>query len=157
MMPIGNPRPSMTVQTSDMTSPRSFDPTDHARHDPALIAALADRDAADALRPAELDVARAQLDGCVDCSTLHRDLVDLMAGLQRASTPTRPRDFRLTAADAARLQPRGLRAFLRSIGSARDNLTRPLAIGLTTLGLVGVLVGTVPGCAAAQWRRRHGW
>lgn len=128
-----------------MTSPRSFDPTDHARHDPALIAALADRDATDALRPVELDQARVQLERCADCAALRRDLVDLMAGLQLASTPARPRDFRLTAADAARLQPRGLRAFLRTIGSARDNLTRPLAIGLTTLGLVGVLVGTVPG------------
>lgn len=127
-----------------MTSPRPFD-LDHARHDPALIAALADRDAADALRPVELDLARAQLERCAHCAALHRDLVDLLAGLQLASTPSRPRDFRLTAADAARLQPRGLRGFLRTIGSARDGLTRPLAIGLTTLGLVGVLVGTVPG------------
>ncbi len=128
-----------------MTADRPFDPSDHARHDPALIAALADRDGTEALRPVELERARVQLDGCATCAALHRDLLDLMSGLQTASTPVRPRDFRITADDAARLQPSGLRAFLRTIGSARDNLTRPLAIGLTTLGLVGVLVGTVPG------------
>ena len=47
--------------------------------------------------------------------------------------------------DAGRAFERGLRRLLRSIGSARDTVTRPLAIGLTTFGLVGVLVGTVPG------------
>lgn len=128
-----------------MTAPRPTDPTAHTRHDLALIAALADRDTAEALDPAELATARAQLQHCAECATLHRDLLDLMVGLQVATTPARPRDFRLTEADAERLQPRGLRGFLRSIGSARDNVTRPLAIGLTTLGLVGVLVGTVPG------------
>jgi hypothetical protein len=128
-----------------MTATRPIDPTAHTRHDPALIAALADRDATAALGPAELATARDQLQHCAECAALHRDLLDLMVGLQVASTPTRPRDFRLTTADAERLQPRGLRRLLRSIGSARDTVTRPLAIGLTTLGLVGVLAGTVPG------------
>jgi hypothetical protein len=128
-----------------MTSPRSTDPASHADHDLALIAALTDRDAADALAPTELDLARARLERCAECAAVHRDLLALTVGLQSAATPSRPRDFRLTPADAARLQPGGLRRFLRSIGSARDGVTRPLAIGLTTLGLVGVLVGTVPG------------
>ncbi|MGK2849830.1 MAG: hypothetical protein ACSLFN_02815, partial [Candidatus Limnocylindrales bacterium] len=38
-----------------------------------------------------------------------------------------------------------LTRWLRRIGSSRDTLTRPLAIGFTTLGLAGLLVATVPG------------
>lgn len=128
-----------------MTAPRPTDPAAHAAHDLVLIAALADRETSEALRPEELLVARAQLDDCLDCAAAHRDLLDLMAGMRASVAPSRPRDFRLTADDAARLQPRGIRGFLRTIGSARDGLSRPLAIGLTTLGLVGVLVGSVPG------------
>jgi hypothetical protein len=128
-----------------MTASRPTDPTAHAAHDLILIAALADRDTADALRAEELRTARAQLDGCADCAAAHRDLLDLMAGMRASVAPSRPRDFRLTADDAARLQPGGIRGFLRTIGSARDHLSRPLAVGLTTLGLVAVLVGNVPG------------
>ena len=35
-------------------------------------------------------------------------------------TPSRPRDFQLTSADARHLRPRGLRAILAAIGSSRD-------------------------------------
>ncbi len=34
---------------------------------------------------------------------------------------------------------------MRWIGSPRDSFSRPLAIGLTTMGLAGLLVATVPG------------
>ena len=57
----------------------------------------------------------------------------------------RTRDFRITAADAARLRPRGWRGLLDAIGGARASFSRPLAAGLTTLGLVGLLVTTIPG------------
>jgi hypothetical protein len=130
---------------SDMPASRPTATASHAAHDLALMAALQDRDSAAALRPAELEMARAQLDACAECAALHHDLGQLVGGLRTSITPSRPRDFRLTAADAKRLQPGGLRGFLRTIGSARDGLSRPLAIGLTTLGLVGVLVGTIPG------------
>jgi len=130
---------------SDMPASRPTDTASHAAHDLALIAALQDRDSTAALPPAELQMARAQLDACAECAALHHDLGQLMGDLRTSMTPSRPRDFRLTAADAKRLQPGGLRGFLRTIGSAKDGLSRPLAIGLTTLGLVGVLVGTIPG------------
>jgi hypothetical protein len=128
-----------------MTAPRPTDTTAHSAHDLTLISSLADRDAAEAFRAEELTAARAQLDGCSECAAAHRDLLDLMAGMRSSAAPSRPRDFRLTPDDAARLQPGGIRGFLRTIGSARDGLTRPLAVGLTTLGLVAVLVGSVPG------------
>ncbi|MFP5344010.1 MAG: hypothetical protein ACLGIJ_13990 [Candidatus Limnocylindria bacterium] len=127
-----------------MTATPRIDPS-HAAHDAALVAAFADRDAAEALSPSELVVATRLVADCEACAALHADLLILAAGLRTAATPRRTRDFRLTPADAARLQPGGWRRILATIGSARDGVTRPLAVGLTTLGLIGVLVGTVPG------------
>lgn len=131
-------------QTNEMTATPRIDPS-HAAHDAAVVAAFADRDAADALSPSELAVATRLVADCEACAALHADLLVLAAGLRTSGTPRRTRDFRLTPADAARLQPGGWRRFLATIGSARDSVTRPLALGLTTLGLIGVLVGTVPG------------
>jgi hypothetical protein len=89
-------------------------------------------------------LAAALVAACTECARLHADLVALAAALPVAATPRRPRDFTLTAADAERLRRRGPRAWLRRIGSSRDTITRPLALGLTTLGLAGLLVATVP-------------
>jgi hypothetical protein len=108
---------------------------DHATHDPLLVAEAADRGRS--IPP--------ELAACPACTALHADLVALAAALPSSAIPTRPRDFTLTPADAARLRPRGWRRLLGAIGSSRDAVTRPLAIGLTTLGLAGLLVATVPG------------
>src|SRR3989337_3058595 len=40
--------------------------------------------------------------------------------------------------------PRGVHRLLKAIGSARDGVTFPLALGLTTMGIAGLLVATVP-------------
>ena len=112
----------------------------HPRHDPLLIAATLDRG-----RGARPSLAQALLGTCLECARLHADLLALALALPSAATTARPRDFSLTAADAARLRPRGLRRWLGLIGTSRDTLTRPLAIGFTTLGLAGLLVATVPG------------
>ena len=61
-----------------------------------------------------------------------------------AWTPRRPRDLLLTTGDVARLRPTPWRRLLGSIGSPRDAVTRPLAIGFTALGLVGLLLTSVP-------------
>lgn len=119
-----------------MTDPRRpAAPTDHAAHDLLLVAEAADRGG-------RLPASQAD---CPDCLALHADLVSLARALPTAATPARPRDFTLTPVDAARLRPAGWRRFLAAIGSSRDVVTRPLAIGLTTLGLAGLLVATVPG------------
>ena len=112
----------------------------HPRHDRILIAAAVDRD-----RGARPPRVRALLATCLECARLYADLLALALALPSAATTARPRDFTLTAADAARLRPRGLRRWLGLIGTSRDTLTRPLAIGFTTLGLAGLLVATVPG------------
>lgn len=128
-----------------MTDPRlpSIAP-DHARHDRLLVAALADR-GTDALTPRERAQAEAQLAACRECAALHADLVMLTAAVPSAAIPTRPRDFTLTPADVERLRPRGLRRLIGLIGSSSDVFTRPLALGLTTLGIVGLLVASMPG------------
>jgi hypothetical protein len=114
----------------------------HAAHDLTIIAALAARtpDSSEV----QAGTAREQLATCAACTDLLADLVALQVVLPTTSTPSRPRDFSLTSADAARLRGDGWRRILGFFGSARDNISRPLAIGFTTLGLAGLLVAALP-------------
>lgn len=126
----------------------SHDP--HDAHDPILVAALAAGDLAGTDRDLALDRTRT----CADCRTLHDDLVALARATASAAPPiaTRPRDFRLTPADAARLRPMGWRRLVAAFSAPRLTVARPLGIGLTTLGLAGLLIGNVqlaPGGSAA--------
>ena len=122
--------------TGDMTPSRSR----HSAHDRLLIANLVDRSVS------ESDRARGeeQMVACHDCTRLYADLVALSAATRELPVPQRPRDFTLTTADAERLRVRGWRRLLAAIGSSRDVFSRPLALGLTTLGLAGLLVATIP-------------
>lgn len=125
------------------TNPSTPPSSDHATHDAGLVASLVARPLD--LEPAESAAARASVERCADCRALHDDLVALAATLPTTATPARPRDFTLTPADAARARPMGWRRLLRSFGSARDSISRPLAMGLTTMGIIGMLVASVPG------------
>jgi hypothetical protein len=125
-----------------MSEPTKPGTSPHASHDPALVAALAAR-VPGLTETQDADV-RAQIAACADCADLLADLVALQTILPATSTPARPRDFRLTTEDAARLRASGWRRVLGFFGSARDNVTQPLAVGLTTLGLAGLLVATLP-------------
>jgi hypothetical protein len=118
----------------------------HAAHDLTLIAALAAR--TPDLSEGQSGAAREQLAACGACTDLLADLVALQTALPTTSTPARPRDFSLTSADAARLRGGGWRRFLGFFGSARDNISRPLAIGFTTLGIAGLLVAALPSMSA---------
>jgi hypothetical protein len=108
--------------------------TRHARHDPLRVAEAVDRGGR--LAPV--------LQFCDPCGQLYADLISLTTAIAQAALPARPRDFTLRAADARRLRPAGLRAWWQSLGSARDAVTRPLAIGFTTLGLAGLLLTAAP-------------
>lgn len=120
-----------------MTDPKT---TAHAAHDRILVASLADH----SLAPAERAAAEALVAICTDCAALHTDLIALRAATRAMPAPSRPRDFALSSQDASRLRSGGWRRFLTTLGSPRDALSRPLAVGLTTLGLAGLLVATVP-------------
>jgi len=109
---------------------------EHPQHDPLLIAAAAD----DRLEPVDHGRVTTWLATCSTCATLRDDLVAIATANRELWTPARVRDFRLTDAEAQRLRRRDWRGFLRWIGSSGDSVTRPLAAGLTTLGLVGLLV-----------------
>ena len=114
--------------------------TRHAAHDRLLIANFVDR----AVDEAERARAEELLAACRDCEQLYDDLVALSAATRAMAVPARPRDFTLTAADADRLRIRGWRRVLSAIGSSRDAFSRPLALGLTTLGIAGLMVATIP-------------
>jgi hypothetical protein len=114
---------------------------DHDRHDRFLVAALAAGDLeAQALTDAEELVA-----SCSDCAELLADLRSIAAAT--AALPLLPRstDFRLSPETAERLGARGWRGFLVQLADSRFGFSRPLAVGLTTLGLVGVIAGSIPG------------
>ena len=106
----------------------------HAAHDPVDVAAALDRGA----------VIAPMLERCLRCAALYADLVTLAVALPSIGTPARPRDFTLSAADARRLGRRGWRGWWSAVGSARDTVTRPLAVGLTTLGIAGLVLTAGP-------------
>ncbi len=112
----------------------------HSTHDLTLIASLTDH----SLAPSERAAAESLVASCSGCADLHADLVTLVAATRAMPTPPRPADYSLTPADAARLRGTWWRRMVRAIGSSRDSLSRPLAIGLSTLGLVGILVASGP-------------
>jgi hypothetical protein len=115
--------------------------SDHARHDLLAVAALADRDATgeEAVR------AQAQVDACTECATLHAELVGLASATRQVPAIERPRDFQLRPEDAKRLRSNRFRRLFGSFGTARDGFSRPLAMGLTTLGIAGLMLGILPG------------
>jgi hypothetical protein len=136
LQPSGEPVPANARLSHDMPNSRSR----HEAHDRLLIANLVDR----AVDEAERARAEELLAACRECEQLFDDLVALSAATRAMSVPKRPRDFVLAAADADRLRVRGWRRLLGAIGSSRDAFSRPLALGLTTLGLAGLMVATVP-------------
>ena len=138
----GEPARATARLTGEMTQL----PTAHATHDELLIASLLDRSPGDPDR----ERAEALVATCDDCAALNRDLVALSAATRALPTPTRPREFTLSADDAERLRPKGWRRLIVGFGSSRDLFSRPLAIGLTTLGLAGLLVATIPGVLSGQ-------
>jgi len=106
----------------------------HAGHDLLRVAEAVDRAAPRA----------SVLDFCGPCSALFADLVALTSALPLAALPARSREFTLTTDDARRLRPGGWRAWWSILGSARDVVSRPLAISFTTLGLAGLLLTAAP-------------
>jgi len=119
-----------------MTPPRN---PDHPRHDPHLVAAGAAGDLADSR---ERTAFEALLRDCADCAVLATDLGHLRAAVH--SLPPRPlpagRDFRLDAAQAARLRRRGwLRGLLGPLAGARVDL-RPVGGALAALGAAGLIL-----------------
>jgi len=109
-------------------------------HDETLVARLA----ADDVSGAEAASAAHLVADCPACAELHADLRSIIAATATLPAPRRTRDFRLTEADAARLQRTGWRRLLGRFGDPRLAFTRPLATGLVTLGIAGLLLSAAP-------------
>jgi len=113
---------------------------DHANHELALIAGHAAGD----LAVSEHARADALLQSCTACADLRRDLIAISAATRALPmAAVAPRDFRLDAAQAARLR-RGswLRTLLQPFGAAKSGV-RPMAAALTSLGLAGLFVAMI--------------
>jgi anti-sigma factor RsiW len=134
----GEPGASTPRLTGEMTATNTA--SVHASHDTMLVASLADH----SLAATEREAAEALIASCGLCAALHVDLLALRAATRAMPTPTRPRDYTLTPDDAAHLHPSGWRRLVAAFGTSRDAFSRPLAVGLTTLGLAGLLVATGP-------------
>ncbi len=87
------------------------------------------------------DLARAEavLAACAGCAALRDDLAAIRGAMTSLPVPVRRRDYRLTEADAARLRPSGWRRLVGWL-AAPGSTVRPLATGLATLGVVGLLL-----------------
>lgn len=81
---------------------------------------------------------------CPACTALFTDLETLRLAVRELPVSPRTRDFRLTEADAAHLQPTGWRRFVGWLVAPRSSV-RPLATGLATLGLAGLMLTSIPG------------
>jgi hypothetical protein len=126
----------------------------HALHDEELVAAYAAGDVEDA---ADQERARSLVERCATCGDIHRDVALIRtatrasgSAAERAATTSAPRDFRLTAEDAAGLRPGSpIARVARRLGwRARLDLGiaafgRPVGAALATFGVVGVLVGSL--------------
>jgi len=110
-------------------------PAAQADEHATLIVAL---DAGDLAGP---DLARAeQLSAsCDGCAALLADLAVIRDAMGALPVPARRRDYRLSAEDAARLRPSAWRRVLAWLSSPGSGI-RPLATGLATLGVVGLLL-----------------
>jgi hypothetical protein len=121
--------------------PAPHTPAAEAQDHAMLIVAL---DAGD-LAGAELVAAESLSASCTGCAALLRDLAAIRGAMTTLPVPARRRDYRLTAEDAARLRPSGWRRLLEWL-AAPGSTVRPLATGLATLGVAGLLLtASLPG------------
>lgn len=108
------------------------DAASHGRHDRFGIA--------DALAGGALP---STVETCPSCGALHRDLLSIQTAIRHAWTPRRPRDLRLVRGDLARGRDSLRKRLISGIGSSRDAVTRPLSVGLVSLGIAGLVLANV--------------
>jgi hypothetical protein len=113
----------------------------HEGHDPHLIAAHVAGD----LTGPDRAAAATLLSGCAACAALHDDLRAIARATRELPAHSRPRDFRLTPEVAERLRRGGWRRLLHALGGPSFAFVRPMGAALTTLGLAGLLLASLPG------------
>ena len=125
-----------------MTTGRTPIGAEHARHDLALVAGLASPDSRDSLDAPTREAAEQLVAGCSECRALAHDLRALASSTRDdLPAPRRPRDFRLSAADAQRLRGSRLERLLAALASPSTRLLQPFAAAALSIGLVMVTLG----------------
>jgi hypothetical protein len=115
-------------------------PASHSEHDLLLIAAFSAGD----LGAGDREGAALLASTCADCALLEADLRAIATATAALPKPVRRRDFTLGPEDAARLRGLGWRGFVRTLAGPRSAALKPLATGLTTLGIAGLLLAALP-------------
>jgi hypothetical protein len=129
----------------DSAVSRSNDPSrsseaSHSSHDLVEVAALAAGD----LEGTERTAIEAIVASCSSCRLLFDDLRSIAQATAALPAVPRSRDFRLSVEDAARLRPAGWRRVLAALSGARLAIPRSVAIGLTTIGVAGLVFSAIP-------------
>lgn len=115
-------------------------PDDHAGHDRQLVVAFASGDL-----PAE-DVAnaRALVARCRRCAALVDEIARISTAMRvDLVAPPRPRDFRISSADAERLRGSALTRLMRRLASPRLQVLQPLAGAAMVIGLLLVAMTSI--------------
>jgi hypothetical protein len=111
----------------------------HDQHDQLLVVSLAAGD----LTGPDRDRATAQIADCAECARLNHDLLMIARATAALPAAVRPRDFQLSPEQAARLRPAGWRRFVAAFAQPRLAMTRQLGVGLTTLGIAGLMLSAI--------------
>ena len=130
-------------------------PDSHGLHDRLLVA----RAVGDDLDPLDRAAADALLEACADCRVLAAELRTLRSTAASLPAARRPRDFRLTEAQAERLRGGALRRLLAPLGGPVFGFLQPLGGAVIAIGL-GLLVltslPTLGSSGAAQFAPQAG-
>ena len=112
----------------------------HETHDRLLVARFA---LGDDLASDEASVVRALLASCADCASLVSEMQVVQHSTATSFAPSRPRDFFITAEQAATLRPSAWQRFLGRLAAPDLTVLRPLAGATLAIGIVLVGVGAV--------------
>ncbi len=120
--------------------------SDHRRHDRLLVTRFAAGDS----YPAEKSEAESLVAGCSDCAQLAADIRLLSQRTGELTVPRRPRDFRISAEQAAKLHGSWFDRLMRGLAAPGwGSALRPVAGAAFALGLMLVVVGALPLGAAS--------
>jgi hypothetical protein len=115
-------------------------PDAHRLHDRLLIARAVGED----LDPLDRAAADALLEACTGCRVLAAELRALRFSASELPAARRPRDFRLTQAQADRLRGGALQRFLAPLGGPAFGFLQPLAGAAIAIGLGLLVVTSIP-------------
>jgi hypothetical protein len=114
---------------------------EHRRHDRLLIARHV---ANDLVAATEREQAASLVRDCPECAALATDLMAVARATRELAVPARPRDFSISAEQAARLRRGPVDRLIRRVGMPGLGYLRPLAAATMAIGLVLAAIGWLP-------------